>query len=122
MIPPVVMYALGFVLMLWGAYRVFLGRRPGTRSRRSHLIFGLVYVLMGLFLILTTSRTIPPPRFGSRAQPGSEVTPVYPIPRPPRAQPASTGSGPASQPASAARPWPKALPIRVAPADPPPRQ
>ena len=102
MIPPSIMYVLGAVLMLWGVYRVFIGRRPGVKGRGSHLIFGVVYVLMGLFLILTTSGVVPPPRFGRPApRPAREVIPLYPIPKPP-----------ASLPAAASQPTPASQPLR----------
>jgi hypothetical protein len=111
MIPPVVMYFLGGVLALWGVYRVYLGRRA-TKARSSHLVFGILYVLMGAFLILTTAGIVPAPRFGGRPTVSSRpprTVPIYPIPRPPASQPASqAASGPAaSRPAPpAARPQP----------------
>ncbi len=89
MIPPVVMYVLGVVLALFGLYRISLGRRPDAKSRKMHLVFGVLYVLMGLFLILTTAGVIPAPRFGAPKRKAPAPVPVYPIPRPPASQPAS---------------------------------
>jgi hypothetical protein len=76
MIPPVVMYVLGAVLVLFGGYRVMLGTKSGAKARRMHLVFGVLYVVMGLFLILTTARIIPAPRFGPapRRAPVTETT------------------------------------------------
>lgn len=66
-IPPLVFYALGLVLLLGGASRAFmLGRRDSSReisdddpararTRRRHLTFGLVWMAMGLFLIVSTA-------------------------------------------------------------------
>jgi hypothetical protein len=66
-IPPLVFYALGIVLILGGAARAFmLGRRDASReisdddparlrTRRRHLAFGLVWMAMGLFLVASTA-------------------------------------------------------------------
>jgi hypothetical protein len=72
-IPPLFFYAVGAVLVLSGVGRALtLGRRrperdiqgeePGSpaadkaaKARRRHLIFGIVWVLLGLFLILSTA-------------------------------------------------------------------
>src|SRR3954471_19834723 len=66
-IPPLLFYAIGLVLVLGGIARaLFLGRRDTSReiadddpararTRRRHLTFGLVWVAMGLFLIASTA-------------------------------------------------------------------
>ena len=72
-IPPLFFYVVGAVLVVAGAARTLtLGRRrperdiqghePGSppadkaaQARKRHLIFGLVWVLLGLFLILSTA-------------------------------------------------------------------
>jgi hypothetical protein len=66
-IPPLLFYAVGIVLVLAGVARAFLlGRRDSSReiadddpararTRRRHLTFGLVWIAMGLFLIASTA-------------------------------------------------------------------
>lgn len=66
-IPPLVFYAVGIVLILGGATRaVMMGRRNPSRevadddpakarARRRHLAFGLVWVAMGIFLVASTA-------------------------------------------------------------------
>jgi hypothetical protein len=66
-IPPLVFYAVGIVLILGGLTRVvMLGRRNPSRevadddpakarARRRHLAFGLVWVAMGIFLLASTA-------------------------------------------------------------------
>jgi hypothetical protein len=102
MIPPVVMYVLGAVLGVWGAYRVNMGRKKDAKGRGSHLFFGVLYILMAAYLILTTARVIPPPRlFGGPPPQPTTGTPIHVVPLqkiPPRPVPASA---PAAAPASA---------------------
>ncbi len=71
-IPPLFFYVVGAMLVIFGAWRTaWLGRRrPGreietdvsetaaaaaAKARRRHLIFGIVWVALGLFLILSTA-------------------------------------------------------------------
>jgi hypothetical protein len=71
-IPPLFFYVVGAMLVIFGAWRTaWLGRRHPSReldtdvteaaataaakARRRHLIFGLVWVALGLFLILSTA-------------------------------------------------------------------
>ena len=71
-IPPLFFYAVGAMLVISGAARsLWLGVRraereiqdePGqaeaataAKARRRHFIFGIVWVLLGLFLILSTA-------------------------------------------------------------------
>lgn len=66
-IPPIFFYVLGAILVVAGTVRAAtLGRRdPGrellddtperAKARRRHLTFGIVWVVMGLFLILSTA-------------------------------------------------------------------
>lgn len=67
-IPPLFFYLLGAVLVIFGTLRALtLGRRrPGRElsdhdnparagERRRHLRFGIIWVLMGLFLIFSTA-------------------------------------------------------------------
>jgi hypothetical protein len=65
-IPPVLFYALGALLVVFGTLRALtLGRhRPDreleadtparAQERKRHLTFGVVWVAMGLFLIIST--------------------------------------------------------------------
>jgi hypothetical protein len=69
-IPPLFFYAIGTLLVLFGVLRALtLGRRRATselvedtperlKARRRHLTFGIVWVLMGLFLIVSTAGVI----------------------------------------------------------------
>ena len=67
-IPPLFFYALGAVLIIFGTLRALtFGRRRPERElneednparaseRRRHLRFGVIWVLMGLFLIVSTA-------------------------------------------------------------------
>ena len=71
-IPPIFFYVVGAMLVIFGAARmVWLGvRRPAreividtseaavataAKARRRHLIFGIVWIALGVFLILSTS-------------------------------------------------------------------
>ena len=71
-IPPIFFYVIGAMLVVFGALRALtLGRRsrrslvdvdadgnenPARASeRRRHLRFGIIWVLMGLFLIISTA-------------------------------------------------------------------
>lgn len=99
MIPPVVMYVLGALLGVWGAYRLNVGRKKGVKGRGSHLFFGALYLLMATYLILTTARVIPPPRFfgGPPPSPGQmiQVMPLTKIPERP-----APATAPSAAPAS----------------------
>ena len=101
MIPPVVMYVLGALLAVWGAYRLNVGRKPGSKGRGGHVFFGVLYILMAAYLILTTARVIPPPRLfgGAPPPPKGQMIQVMPLTKiPPRPAPATA---PSSAPASA---------------------
>jgi hypothetical protein len=66
-VPPILFYAVGTLLVVFGALRTaMLGRRRADReltedtperakARRRHMIMGIVWILMGLFLILSTT-------------------------------------------------------------------
>ena len=66
-IPPLFFYVVGALLVIFGALRVVtLGRRKDShevtedsaaaaKARKRHLTFGIVWVLMGLFLIVSTA-------------------------------------------------------------------
>ncbi len=66
-LPPLFFYAIGTLLVVFGALRtVVLGRRRPEReltedtperakARRRHKIMGIVWLLMGLFLIVSTT-------------------------------------------------------------------
>jgi hypothetical protein len=101
-IPPVVMYILSALLMGFGLYRLNLGRPTAARGRLMHLVFGALYVAMGVYLILTTARVIPAPRFGPRPAPTApeelQPIPARPIPVRPLVTP------PASAPTTAPTP------------------
>lgn len=103
MIPPVVMYVLGALLAVWGAYRLNVARKPGVKGRSGHLFFGVLYILMAGYLILTTARVIPPPRlFGGAPPPPpqGQLIQVQPLTKiPPRPLPATQpSSAPATVP------------------------
>lgn len=69
-IPPLIFYVLGAALVIGGAVRALtLGRRNPSReiadddptkqrARRRHLLFGLVWIGMGLFLIGSTAAAL----------------------------------------------------------------
>lgn len=66
-LPPLFFYAMGMVLVVVGALRFFLlgRRRPGreleedtpqrAKVRRYHAAWGVVFVLVGAFLIASTA-------------------------------------------------------------------
>jgi uncharacterized membrane protein len=66
-IPPLFFYVVGALLVIFGGIRAAtLGRRKESReltedtperakARRRHLTFGIVWVVMGLFLIISTA-------------------------------------------------------------------
>jgi hypothetical protein len=66
-IPPLFFYVVGALLVIFGGLRtVTLGRRRDSReltedtpqaakARRRHVTFGIVWVVMGLFLIFSTA-------------------------------------------------------------------
>jgi len=68
-IPPIFFNAVGTLFVVMGALRaIFLGRRRAgeltedtaerAKLRKRHLVFGIVYVLAGILLILLTSGVI----------------------------------------------------------------
>ncbi len=66
-IPPLLFYVVGALLVIFGALRAAtLGRRKDgsevsedtpqqAKARRRHVTFGLVWIVMGLFLIFSTA-------------------------------------------------------------------
>lgn len=66
-IPPLFFYIVGALLVIFGALRaVTMGRRKEShevtedspqqvKARRRHLTFGIVWIVMGLFLIVSTA-------------------------------------------------------------------
>ncbi len=66
-IPPLFFYVVGALLVVFGALRAAtLGRRKEARelgedtpqqakARRRHVTFGIVWIVMGLFLIFSTA-------------------------------------------------------------------
>jgi uncharacterized membrane protein len=66
-IPPLFFYLIGAALVIFGVLRAAtLGRRKTDRelsedtpargkARKRHLTFGIVWILMGLFLIVSTA-------------------------------------------------------------------
>ena len=66
-IPPLFFYVVGALLVIFGALRAAtLGRRKESRelaedspqqakARRRHVTFGIVWIVMGLFLIVSTA-------------------------------------------------------------------
>ena len=69
-IPPLIIYVFGAILVVAGVLRAWkLGRRDRTRevadddpararTRRRHLTWGVIWVLTGLFLIVSTAGTL----------------------------------------------------------------
>ena len=64
-IPGPFFYLLSAVLIGFGGWRIVMSRRPDQSRARYHLIWGVVYVLVGGWLLLTQLGVIPPPRIGS---------------------------------------------------------
>lgn len=69
-IPPIFFYVIGAMLVVFGALRALTLGRPSRRAlvdadgdessaraqeRRRHFRFGIIWVLMGLFLIVSTA-------------------------------------------------------------------
>ena len=66
-IPPLFFYVVGALLVIFGALRALtLGRRNAdkevsedsaaqAKARKRHLTFGIVWIVMGLFLIVSTA-------------------------------------------------------------------
>jgi hypothetical protein len=66
-IPPIFFYAVGTLLVIFGGLRIlYLGRRRAekeiqedtpelAKTRKRHVTFGIVWILMGLFLIISTA-------------------------------------------------------------------
>jgi hypothetical protein len=66
-LPPIFFYAVGTLLVVFGGLRVaVLGRRRGDReitedtperakARRRHAIWGVIWMAMGVFLIVSTA-------------------------------------------------------------------
>ena len=66
-IPPVFFYAVGTLLVVFGTLRSIIlgGRRndreiqddtpDGAKTRKRHRVWGIIWVLMGLFLIAATA-------------------------------------------------------------------
>jgi len=73
-IPPIFFYVVGALLIVFGAARALtLGRvrrggdiqdddparaSAGARARKRHLAFGIIWIGMGLFLILSTAMVL----------------------------------------------------------------
>jgi len=56
-----VFYLLSAALVGFGLWRILMARRPDSQRRRYHLIWGIVYVVVGMWLLLTQLGLIPPP-------------------------------------------------------------
>lgn len=54
---------LGILLIPFGGFRIYLSRRGDARNPRHHLIAGIAFICMGIFLILSSRGLIP---FGTR--------------------------------------------------------
>jgi hypothetical protein len=69
-LPPLFFYIVGFLLVVGGAVRsLTLGRRVESReisedsperakARRRHFTWGLIWVALGIFLIVSTAATL----------------------------------------------------------------
>jgi len=60
-LPNLVFYLLAAALVGFGAWRVVMSRRPDAPRRGYHLVLGVIYVLVGVWLILTQSGLLPFP-------------------------------------------------------------
>lgn len=79
-LPPLMFYAFGAFLMVAGALRLaILGRRRGEvteeteaviKNRKRHQRYGVIWILLGVFLIVSTANTL-----RKRAGLTNEVTP-----------------------------------------------
>lgn len=91
-IPPLIFYVVGAALVIGGTVRALtLGRRnpereisdddpARARARRRHFTFGLVWIAMGLFLIVSTVGVL-------RSKLGAGATSPSPVPSDPSARP-----------------------------------
>jgi hypothetical protein len=73
-IPPIIFYVLGTLFLVFGILRAtFLGRRRADRElqdetpqraklRKQHLFFGIFWIGVGVFLILSTAGIVGPRR------------------------------------------------------------
>jgi hypothetical protein len=59
MTPTTMVLILGILLIPFGFYRINMSRKPAARQRRHHLIAGIAFVCMGIFLILSSQGVIP---------------------------------------------------------------
>lgn len=108
-IPPLLFYAVGAVLVVVGTLRsLLLGRRrPGReiadddpareRFRRRHFVWGIIWVALGLFLIVSTAGVLK----SNAPSPGTapavnrpEAPGAAPAPAPPRPEAAPAPSSP----------------------------
>ncbi len=62
MIPGPIFYVLSAMLIGFGIWRIIMSRSPEQQRARYHLMWGVVYVLVGLWLLLTQLGVVPPPR------------------------------------------------------------
>src|SRR5262245_22405011 len=102
-IPPLLFYTVGAVLVVAGTLRALLlgRRRPGReiadddpareRFRRRHLVWGLLWVAMGIFLIISTAGVLKSKAPGSgpsgAREPESPTAPAAPAARVLRVEP-----------------------------------
>lgn len=124
-IPPVIFYVVGAALVIGGTVRALtLGRRnpdreindddpARARARRRHFTFGLVWVAMGLFLIISTIGVLKS-KWGSGEGPATAPAQSAPTSAPPPPRTGSPGQGPPTGPTIS----PPAPTIRLDPAPP----
>ncbi len=65
-IPPILFYALGVMLVGFGGLRAYFfgwrkreknideGLMPRSRDQKRHIMWGIIWVIMGLFLLVST--------------------------------------------------------------------
>lgn len=99
-IPPLIFYIVGAALVIGGTVRALtLGRRnpdreindddpTKVRARRRHFTFGLIWVAMGLFLIVSTVGVLRS-KWGSPGGAGPLQAPAPIQPRPESSDPAA---------------------------------
>jgi hypothetical protein len=64
LIPGALFYVLAALLVGFGGWRILLARNPEEKRPRYHLVWGIVYIIAGVWLLLTQLGVLHAPRFG----------------------------------------------------------
>jgi hypothetical protein len=62
--PSVLFYPLACALIVFGVWRIRFSRRADPRRRGSHRMWGVIYILVGAWLLGTQLGIIPQPHWG----------------------------------------------------------